>query len=95
MPLIDVVLRVVWELTALVKLAAAVACLVLLVIISQPRNDSTIAEEQVVFVRPRMMERQRRVIRMPRTQSLDVDFLPEAYDASFATEPESYDGMLP
>lgn len=41
-----------------------------------------------------MMARQRRVIRLPRAQSLDIDFLPEAYDASFATEPESYDGVL-
>jgi hypothetical protein len=28
---------------------------------------------------------------LPRGQKLDMDFLPMAYDASWATEPESYD----
>lgn len=58
-------------------------------------HQRAIVAEQVVYVRPAMMERQHRVIRVPRTQSLDIDFLPEAYDASFGTEPESYDGAGP
>jgi len=68
----------------------AVMCVGMIALTSQ--HGGAIVAEEVVFVRPVMMERQRRIIRVPRTQSLDIDFLPEKYDASFGTEPESYDG---
>ena len=59
--------------------------------VTDPSRKGAIAAEEVAVLQKAMMHRQRRAFTMPRGQILDIDFLPEAYDASFATEPESYD----
>ena len=60
---------------------AATSCLALLALALASGSRGAIEAEQVFVVPRPMMERQRRVFSLPRGQSLDIDFLPEAYDA--------------
>ena len=71
-------------------LPVAAACLSVALWAGSSRRGGAI-EAEAMPVRQAMMQRQRRAIGMPRGQMLDIDFLPIAYDASFGTEPESYD----
>jgi len=74
-----------------VHVTVAMSCLALLALVLASHSRGAVEAEQAFVVQRPMMQRQRRVFPMPRGQSLDIDFLPEAYDASFGTEPESSD----